>query len=86
MSGVHSPDGRRREAKRRWQAERRATDSDLYARERKMVNALARAKTRLAGCHPDELLSLYNEERAVEGLPPVGLLPVGRPKSKGGPQ
>lgn len=51
--------------------------------ERAGTRAHSRALTRLSHMHPDEYESLLNEERWVEGLPPVGATSVGRPPLNG---
>lgn len=48
------------------------------------ARADSRALRRLAANHPDEYLALRNEERASEGLPPVGAARRGRPPTERG--
>lgn len=57
----------------------RARKPAVRAKERAAQRARGRALTRLADLHGVEFLELFNEERANEGLPPVGALPIGRP-------
>lgn len=51
---------------------------DPHASHQARQRARTRAYSRVVAEYPDLFRLLLNEERAKEGLPPVGVLPIGR--------
>jgi hypothetical protein len=68
-----------------YQREFRQTHPETYENELAAARATSRALYRLAQQHPDQYEAIYNEERAAEGLPPVGTSPLGRKPHKSYP-
>lgn len=62
----------------------RRTNWDAREDAKAAERAVGRALTRLRALHPRQFRRLVDEERAEEGLPPLGTLPVGRPRRDAG--
>ena len=60
----------------------RAEHPDAYERIKAMNRAQRRTHHRLVALHRDDYERILNEERAKEGLPPLGSLKVGRPAKR----
>lgn len=62
--------------------EYRSRNRALYELRLAADRARRRANRRIIAAHPEEFDAILSEERAVEGLPPIGVLKPGpKPKS-----